>query len=185
MRVPLEDSLLGVDDWRVEDDEPVELLRVVDGVVVRVVLVVRPDLSVERIWVRVVPDELTRVEIVVDVVGVAVVLEVREVVVSLEELDVLEELEELELLELLEELDVLDVLEELDELEELVVVVALVRPVEVVVVVVELFERDGVGVEDVRVVLAAAASRRSAALRTVRCVELWAAPGVLPIGVAV
>lgn len=188
MRVPLEDSLLGVDDWRVEDDEPVELLRVVDGVVVRVVLVVRPDLSVERIWVRVVPDELTRVEIVVDVVGVAVVLEVREVVVSLEELDVLEELEELELLELLElleELDVLDVLEELDELEELVVVVALVRPVEVVVVVVELFERDGVGVEDVRVVLAAAASRRSAALRTVRCVELWAAPGVLSIGVAV
>ena len=182
MRVPLEDSLLGVDDWRVEDDEPVELLRVVDGVVVRVVLVVRPDLSVERIWVRVVPDELTRVEIVVDVVGVAVVLEVREVVVSLEELDVLEELEELELLE---ELDVLDVLEELDELEELVVVVAFVRPVEVVVVVVELFERDGVGVEDVRVVLAAAASRRSAALRTVRCVELWAAPGVLPIGVAV
>ena len=182
MRVPLEDSLLGVDDWRVEDDEPVELLRVVDGVVVRVVLVVRPDLSVERIWVRVVPDELTRVEIVVDVVGVAVVLEVREVVVSLEELeelDVLEELEELELLELLEELDVLDVLEEL------VVVVALVRPVEVVVVVVELFERDGVGVEDVRVVLAAAASRRSAALRTVRCVELWAAPGVLSIGVAV
>lgn len=176
MRVPLEDSLLGVDDWRVEDDEPVELLRVVDGVVVRVVLVVRPDLSVERIWVRVVPDELTRVEIVVDVVGVAVVLEVREVVVSLEELDVLEELEELELLE---ELD------ELEELEELVVVVALVRPVEVVVVVVELFERDGVGVEDVRVVLAAAASRSSAALRTVRCVELWAAPGVLPIGVAV
>jgi hypothetical protein len=176
VRVPLEDSLLGVDDWRVEDDEPVELLRVVDGVVVRVVLVVRPDLSVERIWVRVVPDELTRVEIVVDVVGVAVVLEVREVVVSLEELDVLEELEELELLE---ELDVLE------ELEELVVVVALVRPVEVVVVVVELFERDGVGVEDVRVVLAAAASRRSAALRTVRCVELWAAPGVLSIGVAV
>ena len=176
MRVPLEDSLLGVDDWRVEDDEPVALLRVVDGVVVRVVLVVRPDLSVERIWVRVVPDELTRVEIVVDVVGVAVVLEVREVVVSLEELDVLEELEELELLE---ELD------ELEELEELVVVVALVRPVEVVVVVVELFERDGVGVEDVRVVLAAAASRSSAALRTVRCVELWAAPGVLPIGVAV
>lgn len=175
MRVPLEDSLLGVDDWRVEDDEPVELLRVVDGVVVRVVRVVRPDLSVERIWVRVVPDELTRVEIVVDVVGVAVVLEVREVVVSLEELDVLEELEELELLE---ELDVLDVLEEL---EVLVVVVALVRPVEVVVVVVELFERDGVGVEDVRVVLAAAASRSSAALRTVRCVELWAAPGeVLP-----
>ena len=178
MRVPLEDSLLGVDDWRVEDDEPVELLRVVDGVVVRVVRVVRPDLSVERIWVRVVPDELTRVEIVVDVVGVAVVLEVREVVLSLEELDVLEELEELELLELLEELDVLDVLEEL---EVLVVVVALVRPVEVVVVVVELFERDGVGVEDVRVVLAAAASRSSAALRTVRCVELWAAPGeVLP-----
>ena len=175
MRVPLEDSLLGVDDWRVEDDEPVELLRVVDGVVVRVVRVVRPDLSVERIWVRVVPDELTRVEIVVDVVGVAVVLEVREVVLSLEELDVLEELEELELLE---ELDVLDVLEEL---EVLVVVVALVRPVEVVVVVVELFERDGVGVEDVRVVLAAAASRSSAALRTVRCVELWAAPGeVLP-----
>ena len=160
MRVPLEDSLLGVDDWRVEDDEPVELLRVVDGVVVRVV-----------------PDELTRVEIVVDVVGVAVVLEVREVVLSLEELDVLEELEELELLELLEELDVLDVLEEL---EVLVVVVALVRPVEVVVVVVvELFERDGVGVEDVRVVLAAAASRSSAALRTVRCVELWAAPGVV------
>ena len=175
MRVPLEDSLLGVDDWRVEDDEPVELLRVVDGVVVRVVRVVRPDLSVERIWVRVVPDELTRVEIVVDVVGVAVVLEVREVVLSLEELDVPEELEELELLE---ELDVLDVLEEL---EVLVVVVALVRPVEVVVVVVELFERDGVGVEDVRVVLAAAASRSSAALRTVRCVELWAAPGeVLP-----
>ena len=175
MRVPLEDSLLGVDDWRVEDDEPVELLRVVDGVVVRVVRVVRPDLSVERIWVRVVPDELTRVEIVVDVVGVAVVLEVREVVLSLEELDVLEELEELELLE---ELDVLDVLEEL---EVLVVVVALVRPVEVVVVVVELFERDGVGGEDVRVVLAAAASRSSAALPTVRCVELWAAPGeVLP-----
>ena len=106
MRVPLEDSLLGVDDWRVEDDEPVELLRVVDGVVVRVVRVVRPDLSVERIWVRVVPDELTRVEIVVDVVGVAVVLEVREVVLSLEELDVLEELEELELLELLEPLAV-------------------------------------------------------------------------------
>ena len=151
-------------------------------------LVVRPELSVERIWVRVVPDELTRVDIVVDVaglVGVTVVLDVREVP------DVLVELVEpveLDVLFVLDELDALDVLDVLDELVELVAVVALVRPVVVVevVVVVELFERDGVGVADVRVVLAAAASRRSAALRTVRCVVLCAAPGVvLPIGVAV
>lgn len=164
VRVPLEEPLLGVDDWRVEVD--------VEGVEVRDVLVVRPELSVERIWVRVVPDELTRVDIVVVVaglVGVTVVVEV---------LDVLEELEGLV---------VLDDLEVLDEVVALVVVVDLdvLDVLDVLVVPVELFERDGVGVPDVRVVLAAAASRRSAALRTVRCVELWAAPGVLSIGVAV
>lgn len=193
VRVPLEEPLLGVDDWRVEVDDSVEVVRVLDGVVVRVVLVVRPERSVERIWVRVVPDELTRVEIVVVVVGVAVVAEVRDELEVLDEPDVLEVVEELDELEEPEVLEVLDVLEELDELGvvalvELVrpeVVVEVVEPVEVVVDWVELLERDGVGVPDVRVVLAAAASRRSAALRTVRCVELWAAPGVLSIGVAV
>ena len=183
-----------MDDWRVEVDDSVEVVRVVDGVVVRVVLVVRPERSVERIWVRVVPDELTRVEIVVVVVGVAVVVEVRDELEVLDEPDVLEVVEELDELEEPEVLEVLDVLEELDELGVVVALVELVRPevvvevvepVEVVVDWVELLERDGVGVLDVRVVLAAAASRRSAALRTVRCVELWAAPGVLSIGVAV
>lgn len=194
VRVPLEEPLLGVDDWRVEVDDSVEVVRVVDGVVVRVVLVVRPERSVERIWVRVVPDGLTRVEIVVVVVGVAVVVEVRDELEVLDEPDVLEVVEELDELEEPEVLEVLDVLEELDELGVVVALVELVRPevvvevvepVEVVVDWVELLERDGVGVPDVRVVLAAAASRRSAALRTVRCVELWAAPGVLPIVVAV
>ena len=194
VRVPLEEPLLGVDDWRVEVDDSVEVVRVLDGVVVRVVLVVRPERSVERIWVRVVPDELTRVEIVVVVVGVAVVAEVRDELEVLDEPDVLEVVEELDELEEPEVLEVLDVLEELDELGVVVALVELVRPevvvevvepVEVVVDWVELLERDGVGVPDVRVVLAAAASRRSAALRTVRCVELWAAPGVLSIGVAV
>lgn len=191
VRVPLEEPLLGVDDWRVEVDDSVEVVRVLDGVVVRVVLVVRPERSVERIWVRVVPDGLTRVEIVVVVVGVAVVVEVRDELEVLDEPDVLEVVEELDELEEPEVLEVLDVLEELDELGVVVALVELVRPevvvepVEVVVDWVELLERDGVGVPDVRVVLAAAASRRSAALRTVRCVELWAAPGVLFIGVAV
>lgn len=191
VRVPLEEPLLGVDDWRVEVDDSVEVVRVLDGVVVRVVLVVRPERSVERIWVRVVPDELTRVEIVVVVVGVAVVAEVRDELEVLDEPDVLEVVEELDELEEPEVLEVLDVLEELDELGVVVALVELVRPevvvepVEVVVDWVELLERDGVGVPDVRVVLAAAASRRSAALRTVRWVELWAAPGVLFIGVAV
>lgn len=190
VRVPLEEPLLGVDDWRVEVDDSVEVVRVVGGVVVRVVLVVRPERSVERIWVRVVPDELTRVEIVVVVVGVAVVVEVRDELEVLDEPDVLEVVEELDELEEPEVLEVLDVLEELDELGvvalvELVRPEVVVEPVEVVVDWVELLERDGVGVPDVRVVLAAAASRRSAALRTVRCVELWAAPGVLFIGVAV
>lgn len=180
-----------MDDWRVEVDDSVEVVRVLGGVVVRVVLVVRPERSVERIWVRVVPDELTRVEIVVVVVGVAVVAEVRDELEVLDEPDVLEVVEELDELEEPEVLEVLDVLEELDELGVVVALVELVRPevvvepVEVVVDWVELLERDGVGVPDVRVVLAAAASRRSAALRTVRCVELWAAPGVLSIGVAV
>lgn len=180
-----------MDDWRVEVDDSVEVVRVLDGVVVRVVLVVRPERSVERIWVRVVPDELTRVEIVVVVVGVAVVAEVRDELEVLDEPDVLEVVEELDELEEPEVLEVLDVLEELDELGVVVALVELVRPevvvepVEVVVDWVELLERDGVGVPDVRVVLAAAASRRSAALRTVRWVELWAAPGVLFIGVAV
>ena len=183
-----------MDDWRVEVDDSVEVVRVVGSVVVRVVLVVRPERSVERIWVRVVPDELTRVEIVVVVVGVAVVVEVRDELEVLDEPDVLEVVEELDELEEPEVLEVLDVLEELDELGVVVALVELVRPevvvevvepVEVVVDWVELLERDGVGVPDVRVVLAAAASRRSAALRTVRCVELWAAPGVLSIGVAV
>jgi hypothetical protein len=171
-------------------DDSVEVVRVLDGVVVRVVLVVRPERSVERIWVRVVPDGLTRVEIVVVVVGVAVVVEVRDELEVLDEPDVLEVVEELDELEEPEVLEVLDVLEELDELGvvalvELVRPEVVVEPVEVVVDWVELLERDGVGVPDVRVVLAAAASRRSAALRTVRCVELWAAPGVLFIGVAV
>lgn len=179
VRVPLEEPLLGVDDWRVEVD--------VEGVEVRDVLVVRPELSVERIWVRVVPDELTRVDIVVVVAGLVGVTVVVEVLDVLEELVVLEGLVVLEVLEVLEELEglvVLDDLEVLDEVVALVVVVDL-DVLDVLVVLVELFERDGVGVADVRVVLAAAASRRSAALRTVRCVELWAAPGVLSIGVAV
>jgi hypothetical protein len=118
------------------------------------------------------------------------VVEVRDELEVLDEPDVLEVVEELDELEEPEVLEVLDVLEELDELGvvalvELVRPEVVVEPVEVVVDWVELLERDGVGVPDVRVVLAAAASRRSAALRTVRCVELWAAPGVLFIGVAV
>ena len=94
-----------------DDLEDLELLEVEvlverDGVVVRVVEVVRPVLSVERIVVRDVPDVLTRVLIVVRV-GVVVVPD------DLDELD---------------ELEVLDVLEDLDELlDELGVAVVVVR----------------------------------------------------------
>jgi len=139
-----------VDEPRCEEVEVdvVDVLR--DGVEVREVLVLRPSLSTDWIDVRVVPVVLTREVIVVLVregAGVAVEL------VELEVLEELEELVEVEELEVLEELDELVELVELEELEELEVLV----------------ELDELDVEVVRLELAAAVSRNSAALRTTRC----------------
>lgn len=135
---------MDVDEPRCEEVEVdvVDVLR--DGVEVREVLVLRPSLSTDWIDVRVVPVVLTREVIVV------LVREGAGVAVELEELEVLEELDELVELDELEELEVLEELVELVELEVLV-------------------ELDELDVEVVRLELAAAVSRNSAALRTTRC----------------